>query len=105
RVHPILAALEVDSPVGALGSAAAMAGSLAPVYVAAAALLQPFHQSLLGLGLGDLSEVRVGEEAPAGARGLGLADCHGETPSSRRPAGPGRSGWSRPRAPARWPSS
>src|ERR1039458_8855217 len=44
RGHAVLAALEVDSPVGALGPPATMARGLAPVRVAPAALLQPFHQ-------------------------------------------------------------
>src|SRR5439155_16682840 len=57
-------------------AAAAVACGLAPVDVAAAALAEPVHQRLLGLGLGDLGEVRVRREAPSGARRLGLANGH-----------------------------
>src|SRR5829696_8921647 len=74
--HAVLAPLEVDDAVQPLGAAAAMAGRLAAVGVAATALLQPFRQRLLGLGLRDLREVRVGDEAPPRRRGLGLADRH-----------------------------
>ena len=45
----VLAALEVDPPVGALGAAAAVARRLAPVGVAPAALGEAFDERLLGL--------------------------------------------------------
>ena len=44
--------------------------------VAPAALLEAFDERLLGLGLRDLGEVRVGHEPHSGARGLGLANRH-----------------------------
>src|SRR5918998_1757849 len=50
--------------------------ALATVGVAAARLLEPLDEGLLRLGLRDLREVRVGDEAPARRRGLGLADRH-----------------------------
>ena len=101
RRHAVLAALEVDPPVEALGAAAAVARGLAPVRVAPAALLEPFDERALGLGLGDLGEVRIGDEARPGLVGLGLRIGI----SLRGPRGPGRSGWSRRRGPARSPSS
>src|SRR6185295_6466519 len=73
---PVLTALEVDLAVQALGAAAAVAGGLAPVRVAAARLLQALGERLLRGRLGDLGEVRVRREATAGAGGLGLADGH-----------------------------
>src|SRR6202011_2618347 len=57
RVHAVLAALEVDPAVCALGAAAAVARGLAPVPVAPAALGQAFDEALLRLGLRDLAEV------------------------------------------------
>src|SRR4051812_10710705 len=80
RRHAVLAALEVDLAVQALGAAAAMAGGLAAVRVAPAALLEALDEALLGLGLRDLREVRVRREAPAGAGGLRSADRHGSLP-------------------------
>src|SRR4051794_19052164 len=100
----VLAALEVDAAVQALGPAAAVARGLAAVGVAPAGLRQAFGQRLLRLGLGDLGEVGIGDEAAAGAGGLGLADRHRSATPRARP-GPGRSGSNRPRAPRRWPSS
>src|ERR687897_812253 len=44
--------------------------------VAPAGLGEALDEALLGLGLRDLREVRVGDEAPARRRGLGLADRH-----------------------------
>ncbi len=76
RGHTVLATLEVDPPVQTLGAATTVAGRLATVGVASTALLQAFHERALGLCLGDLGEVRVGGEAPTGARGLGLANWH-----------------------------
>src|SRR4051812_28281913 len=80
RRHAVLAALEVDLAVQPLGAAAAVAGGLAAVRVAPAALLEPLDEALLGLGLRDLREVGVGREAPAGAGGLRSADRHGSLP-------------------------
>src|SRR3954463_5292994 len=80
RRHAVLAALEVDLAVQPLGAAAAVAGGLAAVRVAPAALLEPLDEALLGLGLRDLREVRIGREAPAGAGGLRSADRHGSLP-------------------------
>src|SRR3954467_12294746 len=76
RRHAVLAALEVDLAVEALGAAAAVARGLAAVGVAPAGLGQALDEALLGLGLRDLREVRIGDEAPARRRGLGLADRH-----------------------------
>src|SRR5438128_4368635 len=76
RLDAVLAPLEVDLSVGALGAAAAMASRLAPVRVAPAALGEPFDELLLGLALGDLGEVGKGGRASAGTGGLGLADGH-----------------------------
>src|SRR4051794_2589585 len=76
RRHAVLAALEVDLAVEALGAAPAVAGGLAAVGVAPAGLGEALDEALLGLGLRDLREVRVGDEAPARRRGLGLADRH-----------------------------
>src|SRR3954451_14739797 len=80
RRHAVLAALEVDLAVQPLGAAAAVAGGLAAVRVAPAALLETLDEALLGLGLRDLREVGVGREAPAGAGGLRSADRHGSLP-------------------------
>src|SRR4051794_12677687 len=80
RRHAVLATLEVDLAVQALGPAAAVAGGLAAVRVAPAALLEPLDEALLRLGLRDLREVGVGREAPAGAGGLRSADRHGSLP-------------------------
>ena len=44
--------------------------------LAPAALLQPLDERALRLGLGDLGEVGVGDEAHPRARRLGLADRH-----------------------------
>ena len=52
-----LVPLEVDDPVLALVAAAAVAGRLAAVRVAPAALLEPLDEGLLRLGLRDLREV------------------------------------------------
>src|SRR5829696_491096 len=73
---PVLAALEVDDPVQALGAAAAVTGGLAPVGVAATGLLEALGERLLRLRLRDLGEVGEGQEAPPGRRGLGLANRH-----------------------------
>src|SRR3954453_14637687 len=54
RRNAVLAALEVDLAVQALGPAAGGAGGLAPVDVAPAGLREPLHQRLLGLAAGDL---------------------------------------------------
>ena len=56
--HAVLGALEVDHAVRALGAAAAVAGGLAAVGVAAAGLLEALVSDFSGLGLGDLGEVR-----------------------------------------------
>ena len=61
-------ALEVDLAVQPLGAAAAVARGLAAVRVAAAGLLETLDERLLGLGLRDLGEVRVGGEAAARAK-------------------------------------
>src|SRR3954462_1276112 len=74
--HAVLGALEVDPAVQPLGAAAAVAGGLAAVVVAPAGLLEALDEGLLGLGLRDLAEVGVRDEAPAGGGGLGLADRH-----------------------------
>src|SRR6185436_195734 len=74
--HTVLAPLEVDLAVQALGAAAAVARGLAPVRVAAARLREALDEGLLRPALGDLREVRVGDEAPARRGGLGLADGH-----------------------------
>ncbi len=76
RRDAVLAALEVDAAVEALGAAAAMARGLAAVGVAAAGLLQTLDERALGLGLRDLREVGVRREATTGAGGLGLANGH-----------------------------
>src|SRR5438067_2012033 len=76
RRDAVLAPLEVDAAVGALGAAAAVARGLAPVGVSPAALREPFGEALLGARARQLGEVRVGDEAPAGASGLWLADRH-----------------------------
>jgi hypothetical protein len=76
RRHAVLAALEVDLAVQALGAAAAVARGLAPAGVAPAALRQALDERLLGAVLRDLGEVGVRREATAGTRGLGLADRH-----------------------------
>ena len=80
RRDAVLAALEVDLAVQALGPAAAMARGLAAVGVAATGLLEALDERLLGLGLRDLGEVGVGDEAAAGRCGLGLANRHRATP-------------------------
>src|SRR5687768_9779311 len=77
RRDVVARALEVDPPVQALGAATAVAGGLAPVGVAAAGLLEPLDEGLLGLGLRDLGVVGVRDEPTAGRGGLGLADRHG----------------------------
>src|SRR3979409_2574164 len=81
-----------------------MGGGLAALAVAAAGLLQALDERALRLGLRDLGEIRIRDEAKARARGLGLADGHRAT-TPRGPAGPGRSGWTVPAPPARSPSS
>src|SRR4051812_43404694 len=75
--HAVLAALEVDAAVQALGPAAAVARGLAAVDVAPARLLEPLDERLLRLALRDLREVGVGREAAARTGRLGLADRHG----------------------------
>src|SRR4051794_6083297 len=82
RRHAVLAALEVDLAVAALGSAAAVARGLAPARVAAAALAEPLGQRLLGLRARDLAEVGVGGEAAAGAGGLWALERHPLPPIS-----------------------
>src|SRR4029077_2324764 len=79
RGHAVLAALEVDLAIQPLGAAAAVTRGLAPVRVASAALLETLDEGLLGLGLGDLGEVGVRDEAPSGRGGLGLANWHGSS--------------------------
>src|SRR5436190_2386660 len=74
--HAVLGALEVDLAIQPLGATAAVAGGLAAVVVAPAGLLEALDEGLLGLGLRDLAEVGVRDEAPAGGGGLGLADRH-----------------------------
>src|SRR4051794_35885810 len=69
-------ALEGHAVVEAHGAAGAVAGGLAAVVVAPAGLLEALDEGLLGLGLRDLAEVGVRDEAPAGGGGLGLADRH-----------------------------
>src|SRR6188472_2649781 len=76
RGHPVLAALEVDPAVQTLGATAAVARRLAPAAVAPARLREALGERLLGLRAGDVGEVGIRREAPAGARGLGLADRH-----------------------------
>src|SRR5207248_10856069 len=87
RRHAVLAALEVDLPVQALGAAAAVARGLAAVRVAPTGLLEPLGKRLLGLVAGDLGEVGIGGEPAAGGRRLGVADGHYSAPSSPRKIG------------------
>src|SRR5680860_470027 len=74
--HAVLAPLEVDLAVPALGPAAAVARGDAPMDVAPAGLRDPLHQRLLGVLLGHLGAVGVGGEPAAGAGGLVLSDRH-----------------------------
>src|SRR3954447_3489110 len=60
--HAVLAALEVDLAVTALGAAAAMAGRDPAVRVAATALGDALDEGLLRLGPRDLLEVRPGRK-------------------------------------------
>src|SRR6185312_10667416 len=76
RGHAVLATLEVDPPVGALGPPTAVARGLTAVGVAPAALLEPFDERLLRLGLGDLREVRIGDEPHPRTGRLWLANRH-----------------------------
>src|SRR4051794_20473415 len=80
RRHAVLAALEVDLAVQALGPAAAVARGLAAVGVAPAALLEALDEGLLRLRAGDLREVGIRREAAAGTGGLRSADRHGALP-------------------------
>src|SRR5262249_35116466 len=80
RRHAVLAALEVDLAVQALGAAAAVAGGLATARVAPAGLRQTLDERLLRLVGRDLGEVRIRREATAGACGLGLANGHRRLP-------------------------
>src|SRR5205823_6462856 len=68
---------KVDLAVKPLGAAAPVARRLASVDVATSRFLQTRGQRLLGLGAGDLGEVRIVGEPPAGRRGLGLTQRHG----------------------------
>ena len=79
-----------------------MAGRLAPVRVAPAALVEAFDEASSRVGAGELGEVRIGDEAHPGAGGLGLSYRHRVSSEVRealedRDALAGR--------PERWPSS
>src|SRR5262249_5487594 len=78
--HAVLAALEVDPPVAALGAAAAVAGGDPAVAVAAAGLAQPFGQLPFRLGCGQLLAHRVGREAASRAGRLCFAVRHRPRP-------------------------
>jgi hypothetical protein len=68
--HAVLDALEVDDAVLALVSAAAMAGGLAAIDVAATGLRRGREERALRRRLRDVGEVRARLEATAGAGGL-----------------------------------
>src|ERR1700712_4431011 len=74
---PVLATLEVDDAVEALGAATAVTRGLATVVVATAGLLESFGERLLGRRLRNLGVVRVRDEAHTRARRLWLANRHG----------------------------
>src|SRR4051794_5055299 len=94
--HAVLVvATEVDDAVGALVSAALVAGGDAAVAVAAALAVQRADERLLGVVAGDLGEVGDGRAAAARRRRLVLADTHisssaRKSPAAKRP-GPRRS--------------
>src|SRR5579859_104171 len=83
RGYAVLVALEVDKTVLLLMAAAAVAGRLATVGVAAPRPVLGHQQGFLRLGLGDLGEVGGGLEPPAGAGRLPLAKGHGRLPSAQ----------------------
>src|SRR4029079_10284009 len=74
--HAILAALEVDLAVAALGATAAMAGRDASVRVAATGLRETLDERLLGLRASDLLEVGPRRETTPRAGGLVLLERH-----------------------------
>ena len=96
--HADLLAPEVDDPVEALVTAAAMARRHPAAVVAAARLRERRHERRLGPRLGDLAEVEAGAEATPGRRGTELDDRH-------RLRLPRRSRCGCPRRASRTPSS
>src|SRR5215212_6397626 len=94
RRDAVLAALEVDATVETLGAATAVAGGLAAARVAPAGLRQTLDERFLRLAAGDLGEVGIGDEAPARARRLRLADRHYSVPSRPWKIGIVSPGWS-----------
>ncbi len=88
--HAVLAALEVDPAVEALGAAAAMARrSCGRRSYGRPTSSGPRRAYFSGLAAGDLREVRIRDETTAGARRLRLANG---TTYLEPPPGPGRSG-------------
>src|SRR5215212_8710017 len=94
RPDAVLAALEVDATVETLGAATAVAGGLAAARVAPAGLRQTLDERFLRLAAVDLGEVGIGDEAPARARRLRLADRHYSVPSRPWKIGIVSPGWS-----------
>src|SRR3954454_4397612 len=72
----VLAALEVDAAVLALGASTTVARRNASMRVAPAGFGESLRKRLLGLLLRDLRPIRIGGKTPARTGGLVLLDCH-----------------------------